>query len=78
MNNEWERTKDPRPIAPQAIDKTMVKSGDVIKNWKLEMGDCIKKKKSRLPEYGKTREVNKNNLLGEQFFIVCPQKEENH
>ena len=30
--NEWDRTKDLRPINIQTIDKTMVKPGGVVRN----------------------------------------------
>ena len=37
---KWDRTKDPRPITIQTIDKTIVKTGGVVRNWEFEMGYC--------------------------------------
>ena len=38
--NEWDRTKNPRPII-QTIDKTMVKPEVVVRNWELEIGHKV-------------------------------------
>ena len=39
--HEWDKTKDPRPLTIQTTDKTMVKPGDVVRNWEHEMGQLL-------------------------------------